>query len=156
MRKKMALYLLVTTVLAGVLPACQTKSQKEEIRYIDSALWTKAYDIKVAGERAYCAFLNGLMILDLSDKRRPAKISKLYLGGGNGIAVEGSFAYVASGKSGLSVADISDENAPRLSGSFDTPGEARDVAVSGNFAFVADASAGLQVLDVPLSPLRKS
>jgi hypothetical protein len=148
MRKKYALYLLVTAVLAGALPACQALSQKEEIRYVDSTLWTKAYDIKVVGERAYCAFLNGLMILDLSDKRRPALISELYLGGGNGIAVEGSFAYVAAGKHGMCVADISDENAPRMSGSFDTPGDARDVAVSEDYAFVADASEGLQVLKI--------
>jgi hypothetical protein len=51
--------------------------QASELEYVSSLLWSKAYDAKIIGARAYCAFLNGLVILDVSNTRKPALISRL-------------------------------------------------------------------------------
>ena len=129
-------------------------SQDSGIEYVSSLLWSKAYDAKIVGEHAFCAFLNGLVILDVSDKRKPAFVSSLYLGGGFAIDTKDGLAFVAAGVKGLQIVDVSDINAPFLKGFFDTPGEAKDIVVAGNHAFVADGPSGLQVVDIskPSSP----
>ena len=72
-----------------------------------------------------------------------------------GIAVSGSYAYVAGGTDGLRVFDISNPNSPNLVGSIDYPSSvpfsntyAKDVVVSGNYAYVADIQNGLQVISI--------
>ncbi|MDH5706143.1 MAG: hypothetical protein OEZ45_09000, partial [Candidatus Aminicenantes bacterium] len=140
-----------------ILLACSSFagfSESSNLEYVSSVLWSKAYDAEVVGDHAYCAFLNGLVILDVANKRRPALVSHLYLGGGFGIEVRDNLACIAAGKKGLKVVDVSDVEAPSLLGSWDTPGEAKDVVVNGNFAYVADGESGLQIIDIskPSSP----
>jgi len=73
---------------------------------------------------------------------------------GFGVAVVGSYAYLASGTNGLHVVDVSDPTRPRRVGGYDTKGKAWRVAVSGQYAYVADDTAGLQIIDVsdPVNP----
>ncbi|MBI2877784.1 MAG: choice-of-anchor D domain-containing protein [Candidatus Tectomicrobia bacterium] len=68
--------------------------------------------------------------------------------------VVGSRAYVASGRSGLKVVDISNPKAPLEMGQVDTRGFAMGVHVSGPYAYVADGSGGLRVIDIstPTAP----
>ncbi len=75
---------------------------------------------------------------------------------GLGVAVAGSYAYLASGTNGLHVVDVSDPANPRRVGSCDTPGSAWGVTVTGHYAYVADYYGGLQVIDVsdPANPQR--
>lgn len=85
----------------------------------------------------------------------PRALSFLRIPGfANGVAVDGSFAYVAAGATGLQIVDISDPGTPFLAASFDTPGNANDVRVAGGFAYVADGDRGLAVVDVrvPVDP----
>ena len=71
-----------------------------------------------------------------------------------GIAVQGSFAYVAESMYGLRIFDISDPTSPTRVGECDTKWTAHDVAVSGTIACVADNMRGMQIIDVsdPTSP----
>ncbi len=71
-----------------------------------------------------------------------------------GVALSGSYAYVADGGSGLQIIDVSNPVSPFLKGAYDTPDFARSVALSGSRAYVADGSSGLQIIDVsnPASP----
>ncbi|MGD0781460.1 MAG: hypothetical protein ABSA30_01230, partial [Candidatus Aminicenantales bacterium] len=119
-----------------------------------STLWTKAHDIKIRGTLAYCAFMNGLRILDITDVQKPALLSQLFLGGGFAVDVTDHLAFVAAAGKGLAVIDVSDPKVPVLRCLWNTPGEARDVVVRGSTAFVADGSAGLLAVDVrdPASP----
>jgi hypothetical protein len=64
-----------------------------------------------------------------------------------GVAVNGSYAYVADGTAGLRIVDISHPSAPMLVGTCATL-QARAVAVSGSYAYVADGKAGLTVVNV--------
>ena len=63
-----------------------------------------------------------------------------------GVAVSGSYAYVADGDSGLQVVDITTPETPLMVSSVYTPGGAGKVSVSGSYAYVADGHSGLQVL----------
>jgi hypothetical protein len=75
-------------------------------------------------------------------------------GRAHGVAVAGSYAYVADWKSGLRIVDISNPQSPHGEGHYDTPGRARGVAVGGSYAYVADGNSGLRIIDVsnPQSP----
>ena len=71
-----------------------------------------------------------------------------------GVALAGSYAYVADGFAGLRVIDVSNPAAPFEVGFVDTV-EAFGVAVAGAYAYVADTTAGLRVVDVsnPAAPV---
>jgi hypothetical protein len=86
----------------------------------------------------------------------PTALSSINIPGhANNVAVNGNFAYVAAGSTGLQIVDVSDRTNPQVVSSVDTPGNANDVQLVGNLAFVADGSSGLQVIDVtkPLTPV---
>ncbi|TFG52480.1 MAG: hypothetical protein E4H35_09380, partial [Candidatus Aminicenantes bacterium] len=104
---------------------------EKDLEYVSSILWSKAYDMVVDGSYGYCAFLNGLAVLDLAGGRSPAFVSQLYLGGGFDIAKAGSFVYIAAGKAGLKIVDVSNPRSPVLKGEAVTSGIAKAVAVAG-------------------------
>ena len=64
-------------------------------------------------------------------------------GNANDVKVVGHYAYVALGRGGLTIVDVSNPAAPRLVGGYDTSGSAHGVAVADGYAYVADGSAGL-------------
>ena len=64
------------------------------------------------------------------------------------IAVVGNYAYVADGRSGVAIIDVSGIENPRLVTIFDTPEYANDVFVIDDYAYVADGEGGLQIIDV--------
>ena len=72
----------------------------------------------------------------------------------NNVDVNGNFAYVAAGSTGLQVVNVTNRASPVIVASVNTPGNANDVSVVGNLAFVADGSSGLQIIDItnPLAP----
>ncbi len=76
-------------------------------------------------------------------------------GSARGVAVSGSYVYIADYTYGLQVVYAGTAGSPLVVGSVDTPGEAVAVAVSGSFAYVADSWTGLQILDIssPGSPV---
>ena len=81
----------------------------------------------------------------------PVALSFLRIPGfANGVAVEGDYAYVASGRRGLFVVDVSDLEAPFIAGSLETLGNANDVRVEGGYAYLAAPSfeGDLVIVDV--------
>ena len=155
MNSKRLIRSLCLMVILAASPGFPSAGQeKSSLRFAGSALWTKAHDIAIQGNVGYCAFLNGLVILDLTDLKKPAFLSQLYLGGGYAITVREQTAFLASGKEGLHIIDVSNPKSPVLKAKVDTDGEARDVGLNGSLAFVADGPGGLVVLDVrnPAAP----
>jgi hypothetical protein len=63
-----------------------------------------------------------------------------------GVAVTGSYAYVADGDGGLRVISVTDPARASQAGFYDTAGDAPGVAVSGGYAYVADWDGGLVIL----------
>jgi hypothetical protein len=110
MRAGPAIILALVFIVAG--------ASAQEVEYVGSTLWTGVNDVEVVGNYAYCAFVNGLVILDISDPASPMFISQLYLQGiGYDIDVEGNCAFIADGFFGLKVVNISNPSAPLLVGS---------------------------------------
>jgi hypothetical protein len=70
-----------------------------------------------------------------------------------GVAVSGSYAYVADASTGLHVINISNPASPVRVGGYD--GDAWDVAIRGRYAYVANGGAGLVVIDIsnPANPV---
>ncbi len=62
--------------------------------------------------------------------------------------VQGDYAYVASGASGLQILSIADPTAVSVQASLPLAGNANGLAVRGPYAFVAAGTAGLQVVSV--------
>ena len=80
---------------------------------------------------------------------QPVALSSIAIPGyANNVDVNGNYAYVASGSTGLQVVDVSNPSAPVIVGAVDTPGNANDVRVVGNTVYIADGAAGLQIVDV--------
>lgn len=78
-----------------------------------------------------------------------------------GIFVQGDYAYVAAGKRGLRILDISDPTNPSEIGFYDEAGDdplwiIERVEVSGNYAYLVSGIRGMYVIDVsdPAKPVR--
>jgi hypothetical protein len=98
----------------------------------------------------------GLQVLDISSPANPTNIGGCGMSGNAlGVAVNGSYAYVADSDAGLEVIDIRNPAAPVAVGGHDTGGTALAVAVGGQYAYVADGIDGLQVIDIskPTAPV---
>jgi hypothetical protein len=143
---------IAAVFFAGIMTGFQGVSAPNQkmpsLTYAGSGLWTKAHDIVIEENLGYCAFLNGLVILNLTDLKKPAFLSQLYLGGGYSITVREKTAYLAAGQEGLKIVDVSDPMSPQINAAVDTNGEARDIGLSGSYAFVADGTEGLAVIDI--------
>jgi hypothetical protein len=114
------------------------------------------YYVVISGSYAYVTGWNqntGFRVIDITNPISPAIVGGLTFSSGRwlGVAVAGSFAYVA-GSSGLQVIDVSSPPAPAIVGTLNLGGSA-DVAVSGSYAYVTNSS-GIQVIDIrsPVSP----
>ncbi|TAK33847.1 MAG: hypothetical protein EPO21_11525 [Chloroflexota bacterium] len=129
----------------------------------------KGADVYIAGNAWHPdSFADGpgLWILDVANPANPTVRSSLLTPGTpNGIALSGSYAYLAEaayvdtgtgttrGVSGLRIVDISSPANPTQVVLVATPGSPKAVAVVGNYAYVAAGTAGLQIVDatVPAS-----
>ena len=69
-------------------------------------------------------------------------------GAAMGVAMSGSYAYVADYYGGLQIVDIATPTVPVKAANAATSGDARGVAVSGSYAYLAASRGGLQVADV--------
>jgi hypothetical protein len=71
------------------------------------------------------------------------------------VTVANNIAYLAEGKSGIQIIDVTDPQNPHLLGSYYTPGFSTSVCVVDTIAYVANQKSGLQILDVtkPSAPV---
>lgn len=121
-------------------------------------IWdTYNWDVAVQDSFAYLANDAGLWVIDITDPTTPSAVGSLYTMGSVGvfgIAVSGSYAYLADWDSLLRVVDITDPTTPIEVGFLNTGVATWDVAVSGSFAYVAVEDRGLWVVDItdPTTP----
>jgi beta-galactosidase len=112
--------------------------------------------VTVADGRAYVGVGPRLVVLDVSDPLHPARTgeSAALPGSIDDIAVSVEHAYVAAGRGGLQVFDVTAGGDPRAVGSWDSPGYAHAVFAVAGRAYVADEPGGLRVLDIgdPAAP----
>lgn len=112
--------------------------------------------IATSGSFAYSVSGSAMTVLDVTDPERPRGLGFTHLpSAANDIDVDGDYAYVAAGATGLVVVDVSTPSSPEVVGTCDTPGSGERVSVYGDVAYVADGSEGLRVIDVsaPSTPV---
>ena len=85
----------------------------------------------------------------------PRALSQITIPGyANNVDVQGGYAYVAAGATGLQVVNVSNPATPIIVAARDTAGNANDVRIVGTFAYIADGTNGLVIMNIsnPLSP----
>lgn len=117
-----------------------------------------AFDVEVIGDLAYLV-QDGLKIINISVSSHPEIISEYTKSGyAQGVAICGSYAYLADGNEGMVVIDISNPSNPIEVGHIsDESGDfARGITVSDNHAFLAQE--GLLIFDIstPDNPIKVS
>lgn len=144
------IYLLLFMTMVGVL-SC-TPPTITSLNFVASSSQYGPYrDVVVAGNYAYATSYRGLEILDVSNPTHPQWVSAYdihHTHDVRGIAVDGSYAYIAEKEAGLVVISVKEPSHAKWVGNYDTSGRALGVALSGSYAYVADGSAGLVVIDV--------
>ncbi|MBI5373996.1 MAG: hypothetical protein HZA77_01065 [Candidatus Schekmanbacteria bacterium] len=124
------------------------KSSAQELKLIGS-YGGEFYDIKVSGNYAYVAGINGLSIFDVSDSSSPELITTFPTQDkAKAVFIAGDKAYIAANSKGLVIVDISAPSSPQLLGSLKISGYAKDVFVDGNTAYIATGKAGIKIIDV--------
>ena len=117
-----------------------------------------AYDMTVAGTRAYLACGNaGFIILDLSASALTQRSLTDTAGLACGISVSGNTAYVANGSSGWLAYDVSNPVTPALLKVNSAQGPVSAVAVSGVLAALGNGANTIATMDVtaPLTPVTR-
>jgi len=122
----------------------------ESMEYETSLFWTDIRDVEVVEDYAYCAFGNGLVVVDVSDESHPRWVRQVYVYGGVvELSVRGSFAYMV-GRTGLHIVHISDPLRPELVCSYDVNLEyPSGIWVAEPYAYVTDArTGGMCIVDI--------
>jgi len=154
--KTLWLILILATLLFPIFSA-----HSQNIDYLGSTLWSGVNDVKIVGNIAYCAFFNGLVILDITNPVSPVFVSQFFIGGdwgdynrraGQKLSVSGNYVYFAADYEGLNIINVSDPANPELANRYPTPSHASDVFALGNYAYVACQSSSLEILDVNNPP----
>ena len=116
----------------------------------------EVWDVAVAGNYAYAATPDGLMVLDVSNPASMHWVADVNLDGSNGgqVAVQGDLLYVAVLNRGLRIYNIADPAAPSLVAACDGCNWANELVVKGDLAFIADRFSGVQIYNVadPTAP----
>lgn len=138
---------ILKTVMIAILFCSLAFGQNSNTTLIGRWANGPCYAVEVVDNIAY--FGNGgyLEIVDISDPANPIELGKVL----NpsvvlGIAVSGSYVYVADGGAGLRIIDVSTPSSPVEAGFFDTGSKALGVAVSGDVVYVADDGDGMYII----------
>lgn len=163
--KKCSIALISTIILFGGIWYTESLSAREMSstasmccigKWASDAVCTVAQDER--RQLIFAGCRTSVCILDVSDPDRPTKLSHFEH---SALALcdlyfdeESYRLYVAKGDLGIDIWDISNSEAPKKCGSFDTSGYACGLSTRDNYAYIADGDAGVQVISVadPANP----
>ena len=98
---------------------------------------------------------DGLEVLDCTKLDQPQLVSSLHLAGATSIYLARTYAYVAAGKNGLAIVDITTPLQPRLDQIFNAGGSINDlqdvklgITNASEFAYLADGCNGMRVVQL--------
>jgi len=111
--------------------------------------------VQVQFRYAYCWDEEGIKILDVSNLEKPRPCAVLRMEELHSIYLARTYAYVAAGKKGLVILDITAPDRPRIDQTFDAGGcinDCHDVKLGityvSQFAYLADGTNGLRVVQL--------
>lgn len=121
----------------------------------EGLIWDVATSSDYVGY-VYMACENGMVVVNVIRPGEPREVAVFDdIGEIRGVTVSRDYAYVALGRNGIGILDISEHAEIQLLGEIDTPGFAIRIAVAGDYAYVADRDGGLRVVNVedPTEPV---
>ena len=119
------------------------------------AVTSSALDVKVSGNYALLQMVFRIEMINVSNPANPNLAGHTNTAGSSvGVAVSGTYAFVANVFCGLQVFDIANPANPMLLPAHNMVIPHEAVAVSGNYAYVAASSSGLKVFDISNPPIR--
>ena len=111
--------------------------------------------VQVQFRYAFVCDDHGLNVLDATDLRKPKPVTRMRLPDARNVYLARTRAYVAGGKQGLLIVDITRPDQPRLEEAYTAHGAMDDVndvklgiAYTSQFAYVADGKHGLRVVQL--------
>ncbi|WP_029918214.1 LVIVD repeat-containing protein [Pelobacter seleniigenes] len=147
-------YLVVANGIDGL--SCIDYADIEALLVRDSLSDLQPLQIYSSGSLLYVTTKNkGLAIFELSTDGHFMLLSTLnlpfpmnYFDLPAGIEVAAGIAYIADGRSGLLVVDVSQPGKPEILASMALPGESKGLLVSGGMAYVISGQYGVTVVDI--------
>ncbi len=107
-------------------------------------------DIVLAGEYAFLATNDGLVVVEISDPLAPFRIQEVSPAGLNSIVIAGNYAYCTRGNAEIAVFDITDPTAvTHLATEEDlwTGATGQSLDIEGNYLYGADSTIGLSAVN---------
>jgi hypothetical protein len=153
-RRGTELSTLISLIAAALIFPCTVCGGG--LQLIGSLVDGAVRSVDLTDDYAYVGGTGVIWVVDITDLDSLRKLSIHHVTySARDICVQGGLAYVAAGKEGLKIVDVSDPGSPVDAGSIDTPGDALEVSVSGDYAYVADYTGGVRIIDVsnPHSPV---
>jgi hypothetical protein len=113
----------------------------DAIGQIQSAAAPSMIEVMEQGGKVVACLVGGgaLQLYDVTDPTKPVHLTNFKTPGGRPtrIALDGVRAYLADGREGVQIVDLSNPSSPALVGSIKTTAPARDVAIGGGLVVVA-------------------
>ncbi len=111
--------------------------------------------VQVQFRYAFVCDAEGVKVLDVTNLEHPQPVTQLLLPEAHNIYLARTYAYLAAGKSGLIILDITNPEAPRVDQLFDAGGCINDlhdvklgITNASEFAYLADGSNGMRVVQL--------
>lgn len=122
---------------------------------IDDATIPQVGAVQVQFRYAFACSPDGLHILDVTDLAHPRKVAHLPIADCRNVYVGRTYAYVAAGRQGLVIADITQPDKPKIDQIFDAGGCINDlndvklgITYTSQFAYLADGCNGLRIVQL--------
>ena len=113
----------------------------EAVGQIQSAAAPQMIEVMEQGGRVIACLVGGgaLQLYDVTDPAKPVHLTSFKTPGGRParIALDGARGYLADGREGVQIVDLSNPSSPAIVGSLKTAAPARDVAVGGGLVVIA-------------------
>lgn len=151
-------YAYVTDASVGLhIMDVSTPSSPQEVGFFDGP-GDYTSSVAISGSYAYVAggwpgplsvMWTSLFVIDVSDPSLPQEVGGISLEDYAlfpSVAINGSYAHVTDGRTGLRIIDISSPSLPQEVGFFATDSSAIGVTVSGNYAYVAAGDSGMYII----------
>ncbi|MGV8118332.1 MAG: LVIVD repeat-containing protein [Candidatus Xenobiia bacterium LiM19] len=143
MKDRIVCALLILTVMMFSIAGSAAQAGEITLSYVNSYLWNNIRDMEICGHLLYCAYVNGLKILDVSTPSKPRTISTTPIkGGAADIYLQGTYAWLATEHNGIAVIDTSSARNPRIAATIDE--KASSIDGKQGFLFCTCGKSGLK------------
>jgi hypothetical protein len=121
----------------------------DQINFVGSALWNNIRDLEARGGHIYCAYVEGLQIMNCENPESLKPEGNIFIKGWcNEIAISGKYATLAGCDQGLPVINISSPENPRLISMYTAIGKISSVNYFDDRIYASDSLGALHIFDV--------